>query len=241
MIKKFFLIFSVLILIMPFGAQAATQSINRIYIGYINDKYPVEFNINYKSNTIDGSYFYAKVKKKIVLKGSIVNSHIMLNEYSGNKITAKLDLTEKDNTLKGEWITADKSKKYKVYLQEIFNNLPGYSKYSGHYETPDNYRIDIFYLGNNKAKIQGEAYWQGVNPENIHTGVIADIVDIKNNAIHYTDGEDEYSCKLDIKYLSPSKIQVKDNYQCGGMNVSFDGIYTRKSLRTGSWDLFMGY
>ncbi len=41
------------------------------------------------------------------------------------------------------------------------------------------------------------------------------------------DDADEFDCVVNIA-LSGQSLEVADNYMCGGMNVTFDGTYSRK-------------
>ncbi len=41
------------------------------------------------------------------------------------------------------------------------------------------------------------------------------------------DDADEYDCVVNITQ-SGQTLEVSDNYMCGGMNVTFDGTYSRK-------------
>ena len=87
-------------------------------------------------------------------------------------------------------------------------------------------------IKNSKGSIQvsGEAFWQGamVNGEpNVHTGSIDGELKMNRNHATVSEGEDEYSCHADLTLLD-NYLMVSDNNNCGGANVSFTGVYTRK-------------
>jgi hypothetical protein len=47
-----------------------------------------------------------------------------------------------------------------------------------------------------------------------------------NGSARLTEGTDEFSCVADFSILGKYLI-VTDNNKCGGMNVRFDGVYTK--------------
>lgn len=74
--------------------------------------------------------------------------------------------------------------------------------------------------------VTGDATWQGLG-DNVHVGSIDGRYQPKNGLIEYSDGDDEYDCKLTMRLLGKYLI-VADNLHCGGVNVSFSGIYRKK-------------
>lgn len=74
--------------------------------------------------------------------------------------------------------------------------------------------------------VTGNATWIGLN-DNVHVGEIDGRYEPKNGVINYSDGEDEFDCKITMRLLG-SYLIVADNLKCGGVNVTFSGIYTRK-------------
>jgi len=79
--------------------------------------------------------------------------------------------------------------------------------------------------------LDGEAFWLGPTLESgdqvIHTGVASgsDLLP-QGGRLHLTEGKSQYDCQMRLTLLPPYLI-VHDNRNCGGMNVVFDGIYTR--------------
>ncbi|MEM7738713.1 MAG: hypothetical protein AAF267_23330 [Deinococcota bacterium] len=69
--------------------------------------------------------------------------------------------------------------------------------------------------------VEGEAYWYGLNT--IHTGEVVSRADPFENQLILFDA---YDCQLTLTLLQDYLI-AQDNKRCGGMNVTFDGIYTR--------------
>jgi len=74
--------------------------------------------------------------------------------------------------------------------------------------------------------VTGNATWIGLN-DNVHVGEIDGRYEPKNGVINYSDGDDEYDCKMTMRLLG-SYLIVADNLKCGGVNVTFSGIYRRK-------------
>lgn len=88
--------------------------------------------------------------------------------------------------------------------------------------------FDIKKIGKYRIKFQGQSYWQGADPENIHTGAVAAIVNVKNNHASYVDRSDTHDgCKIELTFLK-KRLDVTDNNSCGGVNVTFTGEYTKK-------------
>lgn len=78
-------------------------------------------------------------------------------------------------------------------------------------------------------KVEGQAYWRGLN-DNVHTGDISaritPQITAKNNVAQLKDGDDQYSCMVNFSLLGDYLV-VADNKNCGGANVSFDGVYRK--------------
>ena len=77
--------------------------------------------------------------------------------------------------------------------------------------------------------VNGTAIWKGIG-DNVHVGELDGRYEPVNGIIRYSDGDDEYDCKATLRLLG-SYLIVADNTRCGGVNVSFSGIYTRKRIR----------
>lgn len=76
-------------------------------------------------------------------------------------------------------------------------------------------------------KITGDALWKGIG-DNVHIGELdgeAKLVGI--NLKYGEDDEDEFACKVTMRLVDNFLI-VSDNLNCGGVNVSFSGVYRKK-------------
>lgn len=73
--------------------------------------------------------------------------------------------------------------------------------------------------------VEGEAFWHGVNPGNVHTGEVGGEAAPDGNVLTIGDGDD--ICRATLRLVGPHLI-VDDNNECGGANVTFDGVYRKK-------------
>ncbi|MBK9153789.1 MAG: hypothetical protein IPM25_06170 [Chloracidobacterium sp.] len=74
--------------------------------------------------------------------------------------------------------------------------------------------------------VTGSAFWKGVG-DNIHVGELDGRFEAKNGLLNYSDGDSEYDCKASMRLIGDFLI-VTDNLNCGGVNVSFSGVYLKK-------------
>ncbi len=74
--------------------------------------------------------------------------------------------------------------------------------------------------------VTGTAIWKGLG-DNVHVGELDGRYEPKNGVITYSDGDDEFDCRARLQLLGRYLI-VADNLKCGGVNVSFNGVYTRR-------------
>lgn len=114
------------------------------------------------------------------------------------------------------WISLDK-----IEFIESERNTP----WIGDWEFYDNsIKIAPMKL-DGKVKITGNAFWRGLG-DNIHIGKI-DFSGIPENGKLSLGDEGEYECRVKMQRVGQFLI-VSDNLNCGGANVSFNGIYRRK-------------
>ena len=78
-----------------------------------------------------------------------------------------------------------------------------------------------------ELRVAGDATWVGVNPGNVHVGEVSGEAAPAGNALTVSEGGDEYDCRLTLHLVGPYLV-ASDNKQCGGVNVTFDGVYRRK-------------
>lgn len=76
-------------------------------------------------------------------------------------------------------------------------------------------------------KITGNAFWQGLG-DNIHIGELDGEANLVEINLKYGEADaDEYACKVTMNAVGGFLI-VADNLNCGGVNVTFSGVYRRK-------------
>ena len=76
--------------------------------------------------------------------------------------------------------------------------------------------------GAGRLALDGQAYWHGLG-DNVHVGEVAGEAALSGDALVFEDD----TCRVTAR-LAGSYLIVHDNKQCGGVNVSFDGVYRRK-------------
>ena len=74
-------------------------------------------------------------------------------------------------------------------------------------------------------QIAGDATWVGVNPGNVHVGEVSGEAVPAGHVLNVGAGDDD--CRLTLRLVGPYLV-ASDNKQCGGVNVTFDGVYRRK-------------
>lgn len=72
--------------------------------------------------------------------------------------------------------------------------------------------------------VKGEAYWRGLG-DNIHTGEVEFEAAPQGNLLALKNSED--ICEVTLRLVG-SYLVVSDNLQCGGANVTFNGVYRKK-------------
>jgi len=74
-------------------------------------------------------------------------------------------------------------------------------------------------------KVNGEAYWFGavVNGERVmHEGAVEGEAQTNENRLHITEG----ACEVDLALIG-GFLNVQDNRECGGMTVTFTGVWQK--------------
>jgi len=72
---------------------------------------------------------------------------------------------------------------------------------------------------------EGEAYWPSKSTPPANEGAFAGTAKPSGNRLHF--GDEAQGCEVDIVLAGPFLV-VSDNRECGGHNVSFTGIFTRR-------------
>jgi hypothetical protein len=96
----------------------------------------------------------------------------------------------------------------------------------GNWEYAENEINFIPQKNQEKVLIKGTAIWQGLG-DNVHIGELDFTGSPVGEKLEAGSGSDKYDCQVKMKRIG-KYLLVADNKMCGGMNVSFDGIYRRK-------------
>ncbi len=76
-------------------------------------------------------------------------------------------------------------------------------------------------------KVSGNAIWKGLG-DNIHTGEMDGLAKPLGNLLSIGEKEtDEFACKVRL-YRVGKYLIASDNLNCGGVNVTFSGVYLRQ-------------
>ena len=118
-------------------------------------------------------------------------------------------------------------------LRTLSTETPNLSAWIGHwgyYNTPN-----VISIRKGKKAgtlyVEGEAIWEGI--ASVNSGSFSGVAKVKGNHLSILQGEDSgpYACRVKLTLINGSLI-ASDNHQCGGMNVTFSNVYTKKRLRT---------
>jgi len=78
--------------------------------------------------------------------------------------------------------------------------------------------------------VTGSAIWTGLGEGNVHTGELDDSAVPLGNRLEIGDPNEEYACHVVFTLLNDYLV-ADDSGNCGGMNVSFSGVYRRAAKR----------
>ena len=82
--------------------------------------------------------------------------------------------------------------------------------------------------------VTGDATWEGIGA-NVHVGEIDERVEPIGNVIKLGNNDTgEYACKVTMRLIGKYLV-VADNLHCGGVNVTFSGIYTKSTPTRNKW------
>jgi hypothetical protein len=99
------------------------------------------------------------------------------------------------------------------------------SAWTGTWRLRDN-EIRLYATGD-RVHGEGDAVWQGPNPNQVHVGNFSAKATPTDNHLRFTADVPPSECKLSLTLLV-DLLAVTDNQACGGQNVTFSGLYARK-------------
>lgn len=74
-------------------------------------------------------------------------------------------------------------------------------------------------------RVAGDATWVGATPGNVHVGEVSGEAAPSGNLLRL--GEDPEDCLVTLRLVGPYLV-AHDNNRCGGLNVTFTGVYRKK-------------
>lgn len=117
------------------------------------------------------------------------------------------------------WIRSDKLE-FTAMVQSIDDYVGKWSYYDNEIEISKTAEKSVF-------NISGMAFWKGVGA-NVHTGELEGVAKWNESKLLFNnEDKDEFACKATLDLLG-SYLIVSDNLNCGGANVTFTGVYTKK-------------
>ena len=75
--------------------------------------------------------------------------------------------------------------------------------------------------------VSGEAYWPSAHAANANEGDLSGTATPKGAVVVFADSSDPDACRATLRLVGDVLVAA-DNQNCGGMNVSFSGVYRRK-------------
>ncbi|MEE7545901.1 hypothetical protein HF319_01525 [Xanthomonas sp. Kuri4-1] len=104
---------------------------------------------------------------------------------------------------------------------------PALGAWIGHWRDGDN-GLQLIANGDGSVTVNGDAYWPSASPSledapgGPHLGSVTARDYVQGNRLEVS----EHACQVRMQLLG-DLLLVSDNLQCGGMNVSFGGVYRR--------------
>ena len=149
--------------------------------------------------------------KSYLVKGN----EVVINRIRGDFACAWFAPTKGSQTI--GWLRVADLDRPELLLDASENAWTGEWKYALNSIAITRNRLDGF------LNIVGDAIWKGIG-DNVHVGELDGRFAHKNGVLDYFDGNEEYDCKAKFNLLGKYLI-VADNMTCGGVNVSFTGVY----------------
>jgi hypothetical protein len=216
------------------GECPAPGSVVELF-GTISKDLHISMNLAFQNDGLSGSYAYVTHEKSIPLSGTCVGGSLTIRESgsSGKPAAFFQGGFTKPQTVEGTWSTPDGRKSLPFQLQAL---LPT-DRVSGKYrmgnlldkKSKTGAELNILMLDGGRVRVRGEALWIG-NPQtgSVHTGEVDGTAKLEGDTAYYIESSsDPDSCRFTIRFSDRVIAVTDDNMQCGGMNVTFEGIYQR--------------
>lgn len=242
--KRIILSLAMLISLTASASTVPDQSSDqREFIGTINNTLRVRMRLSQSGKILSGSYAYERVGKGLKLNGAMTSEkEFYLDEFDerGHQ-TGKFEgkFVSKD-WLEGTWSSTSTKKEmpFSAWATDG-KQIPAadaQDSVSGQYRRVDNRgrfdrdsaTLNIWLLKDGQIRVAGDSTWVGnERTGNVNIGNVDGIFARQGNKLFFKDGDGDDDCRFTIMFGGDSLRVTEDNFQCGGLNVSFNGKYRR--------------
>ncbi|MEZ4848324.1 MAG: hypothetical protein R3B93_06830 [Bacteroidia bacterium] len=219
-----------------------SEEIGTVFIGKIDQKYPITVNLIRNEDELSGSYYYDKIGKTISLKGKVIEEKSILEEFDEKgAVTGRWELEggNLSGWLYGKWINPKNGKDMRLDLTEADSRI-----WKNQLSSPWN-GVWTDGIGTLEFKILApDTFYFNHFSMNAryHIGELTGELTIKNNRglyqddIYETGGED--ICKISYQKMGDTiKVKQETSNDCGaGQGVYFDGNYVKEEQYKAYWE-----
>lgn len=149
----------------------------------------------------------------------IPNDQVIVSRTFGNFACSWFQPRKGSETV--GWIESDS-------LEWVDAKPPGEREWLGEWRAYDNFIRISKSREPGALAIKGEAIWG--SGAATHTGDLDHDAKPSADKLSFGDGTDEFDCQVTMQLVG-SYLVVGDNLNCGGANVSFSGVYQKRSKR----------
>jgi hypothetical protein len=215
----------------------------REFVGTINNTLRVRLRLSQSGKSLSGSYVYERIGKSLRLNGAMTSEkEFYLNEFDeGGKLTGRFEgkfVTE--DWIEGSWSSVKAKEKSTDFEardlngKQIPNGGPN-DKISGEYKRVfrgsfdrDTAVLDVWLLKDGRVRVAGQAIWVGnIKTGNVNEGSVDGVFPLRGNRMFYKETDSDNPCSFAIAFGVNSLTVTFDHFQCGGINVTFDGKYRK--------------
>jgi hypothetical protein len=217
------------------------------YAGFIGKNIAIRLDLTEKAGKISGQYFYEKVGEYINITGSVNTSgDAVLEEFAEkNRKTGEFTGKFVKGIFTGTWSKPNGGKPLPCTFRKVVFP-PNWDGISGSYKRfgKDVAFIDVALQRDGRVKMQGQAFWYG-DPKtgNVHTGEVWGyfrriLSSGGTSTILYEAKPNDAPCSFTMTLGNGTLDITNEKDLCGGMNVSFVGMYKRVGNASPKWEFF---
>jgi hypothetical protein len=219
------------------------SSDEREFVGTINNTLRIRMRLSQSGQNLSGSYAYEKIGKSLRLNGAMTSDNeFYLNEYDERSTqTGKFEgkFVSKD-WIEGTWVSTTTKKGMPFSAWAIDGKqIPTSNaddRVSGKYRRVDksgrfdrdSAELNVWLLKDGQVRIAGSSSWVGnARTGNVNVGEVDGIFPLQGTRLFYKGGNGDDDCHFTVTFGGDSLLVTGDNFQCGGLNVSFNGKYRK--------------